>query len=65
MAVRGQNATRNDYYDGPFDQLADNYVDEVGISGYIVRASPALLGRIDKNGYFTDSARSSRVSISP
>ena len=65
IAIRGQNATRNDYFDGPFDQLADNYVDEVGIAEYMVKASPSLRGRIDKYGYFTDRARSSRVAISP
>ena len=64
VAIRGQNATRNDYFDGPFDQLADNYVDEVGIAEYMVKASPSLRGRIDKYGYFTDRARSSRVAIS-
>lgn len=64
-AIRGTNATRNDYYDGPFDQLADNYVDEVKVSEYIIRASPSLEGRIDKFGYFTQRERPSRVSISP
>ena len=63
-AIRGQSATRNDYYDGPFDQLADNYVDENRISEYMVKVSPGLEGRIDKYGYFTDR-ESGRVSISP
>ena len=65
VAIRGQDATRNDYFDGPFDQLADNYVDEAGVANYVVRASPSLAGRIDKWGYFTDSDRPSRVSMSP
>ncbi len=64
IAIRGQSAVRNDYYDGPFDQLADNYVDEIQISEYMQRASPSLIGRIDKYGYFTDRAQC-RVSISP
>jgi hypothetical protein len=63
VAIRGQSATRNDYYDGPFDQLADNYVDEIPISEYMQRASPSLIGRIDKFGYFTDREQG-RVSIS-
>lgn len=62
--ILGQNATRNNYYDGPFDQLADNYVDEVNIYDYLILASPSLEGRIDKYGYFTDTERPSRVSIS-
>ena len=65
VAIRSQNATRNDYYDGPFDQLADNYVDEARVSAYMVRASPSLRGRIDKFGYFTGRDKPSRVSISP
>ena len=65
IAIRGANATRNDYYDGPFDQLADNYVKQTNISEYMVRAAPSLRGRIDKYGYFTDRDRPSRVSISP
>ena len=65
IAIRGASATRNDYYDGPFDQLADNYVKQTNISEYMVRAAPSLRGRIDKYGYFTNRDRPSRVSISP
>ena len=65
VAIRGASATRNDYYDGPFDQLADNYVDQTNIAEYMVRAAPSLNGRIDKYGYFTTRDRPSRVSISP
>ena len=62
--IRSISVTRNDYYDGPFDQLADNYVDENKISEWMIRAYPALEGRIDKYGYYTDTERSSRVAIS-
>ena len=65
VAIRGANATVNNYYDGPFDQLADNYVDQTRVSEYMVRAASTLEGRIDKYGYFTDRERRSRVSISP
>jgi len=30
-AIRGANATVNNYYDGPFDQLADNYVEQISV----------------------------------
>ena len=62
--VRRLNLQRNDYYDGPFDQLADNYADETGVSSYMVRAFPRLKGRIDKFGYYTDTERPLRVAIS-
>ena len=63
-SVRKISVTRNDYYDGPFDQLADNYVDHNKISEWIERAYPSLKGRIDKYGYFTDVDRPSRVALS-
>ena len=65
LAIRGQSAIRNDYYDGPFDQLADNYVDVTNVSEYMIRAAPSLRDRIDKYGYYTTRDRPSRVSISP
>ena len=64
-AIRGANAIVNNYYDGPFDQLADNYVDETNVSEYLVRAVPTLDGRIDKYGYYLDRESSSRVAVSP
>ena len=65
-AIRGANAIVNNYYDGPFDQLADNCVDETNISEYLQLASPTLRGRIDKYGYYTDKqGGSSRVAVSP
>jgi hypothetical protein len=62
--VRRLNLQRNDYYDGPFDQLADNYADETHISDYMKLAFPSLEGRIDKFGYYTDQERPLRVAIS-
>lgn len=63
VAVSGSNATRNNYYDGPFDQLADNYADETEISYYLQRAYPSVQGRIDKYGYYTDTESPSRVAV--
>ena len=65
MAIRGANATVNNYYDGPFDQLADNYVELTNVSEYMMQASPGLRGRLDKYGYFLDRDGSSRLAISP
>ena len=63
-SVRKISVARNDYYDGPFDQLADNYVDQNRISQWMERAFPSVKGRIDKYGYFTDVERPSRVALS-
>ncbi|HKQ39278.1 MAG TPA: hypothetical protein VJ063_14465, partial [Verrucomicrobiae bacterium] len=62
--VRKISVTRNDYYDGPFDQLADNYVDHNRISQWMERAFPSIKGRIDKYGYYKDVERPSRVALS-
>lgn len=64
--IRRISVMRNDYYDGPFDQLSDNYVDtgEIDIRGFMERAIPSIRGRIDRYGYYTDSERPSRVALS-
>ena len=49
--------------DGPFDQLADNYAEEVRIAEYMVRENPSLAGKIDRYGYFEDANHSLRVSL--
>ena len=35
VAVRRASSVRNDYYDGPFDQLADNDADQTQVAEYI------------------------------
>lgn len=62
--IRKISVLRNDYYDGPFDQLSDNYVDVIDIKSWIERAIPTIKGRIDKYGYYTDTERPSRVALS-
>lgn len=62
--IRKISVLRNDYYDGPFDQLADNYVEQTRISEWMERAIPSIKGRIDRYGYYTDTERPSRVALS-
>ena len=62
--VRQLNIRRNDYFDGPFGQLADNYAEETQISDWMQRAFPSLQGRIDTYGYYTDQERPIRVALS-
>lgn len=64
IAVNGVNAQRNNYYDGPFDQLPDNYVDQTNIRKYIVMAYPEYKGKIDKFGGYLDQ-KGARVAINP
>ncbi|MFC1954888.1 hypothetical protein ACFLVZ_03615, partial [Chloroflexota bacterium] len=62
-SIRQHSVTRNDYFDGPFDQLADNYAAELEISSYMVKAFPGLEGRIDSYGYYVDTPQPLRVAI--
>ncbi len=64
--IRRISVMRNDYYDGPFDQLSDNHVDtgEIDIRSYMERAIPSIRGRIDRYGYYTDTESPSRVALS-
>lgn len=62
--IRKLSVRRNDYYDGPFDQLADNYADETKVQAYMLKALPGLVGRIDKYGYYTDKETPMRVALS-
>lgn len=64
VSVRQQSVERNDYFDGPFDQLADNYADETHISEFIVKAAPSLEGIIDKYGYYLQLNPGMRVALS-
>ena len=63
-AVRGASVERNDYYDGPFDQLADNYAAQVPLRRCIEAAFPALRGGIDLYGYYTSGPdKGGRVAL--
>jgi hypothetical protein len=62
VAVNGKNAERNNYYDGPFDQLPDNYVDQTNIAKYLQLAYPYVKGKINKFGVLTKE-ESSRVPV--
>ena len=60
------NIKQNNYYDGPFDQLADNFINEYSsLSEYIEAAYRYTRGRIDKYGRFDKPKSGSRVAITP
>lgn len=68
IGVDSTNIRRNNYYDGPFDQLADNFVDSDKRKARIEEAYPSVRGRIDKLGIFVDSTGrqlTRRVAITP
>lgn len=63
IGVRAQNVRRNNYWDGPFDQLADNGIPDA-FAGFIEEVYPYAKGRIDRSGIFTDET-GTRMAISP
>ena len=65
VAVRGQSVDRNDFYDGPFDQLADNYASQSPLRKCLEKWRPLLRGRIDDLGRFIDAEAPARVAIVP
>lgn len=64
MAVNGRSTDRNNYYDGPFDQLPDNFAETTNISKYIQKGYPYTRGNIDKFGGFKDQ-QGARVVVFP
>lgn len=69
VGVYAENIKRNNYYDGPFDQLADNFIDEnTGLREGINRAYPYARGRTNDYGEFLDwngNITDTRMAITP
>jgi hypothetical protein len=69
VAVFAENIKRNNYYDGPFDQLADNYITkETGLKECINKAYPYARGYVNDYGEFVAAAGYStdvRMAITP
>jgi len=64
-AVSSDAVARNDWNDGPFDQLADNYADQTRIRSFIELVMPSTKGRLDRFGNFIDRPEAARVAIVP
>jgi len=57
------NMRANNYFDGPFDQLPDNFIDGETLRQAILQVQPALTGQIDRFGGAPDG--SIRFMIGP
>ena len=57
------NSTVNNYFDGPFDQLPENFIEGDALYNAIVASDPGVKGKIDRLGHYFDD--SGRYSIHP
>jgi hypothetical protein len=66
IGVEGENVLQNNWYDGPFDQLPDNYVKtgQLKVQEYLEKHYPYYKGQIDKYGNFLDK-KGARVAVAP
>lgn len=63
IGVFEANATVNNYFDGPFDQLPDNFIEGNMLRQAILEVEPGMAGKIDRLGGLSDG--SSRFLIAP
>ncbi|RFC51677.1 MAG: hypothetical protein DVB22_001379 [Verrucomicrobia bacterium] len=65
IAVTNDHVASNTWFDGPGDQLADNF-DPVPLKPLLLAAFPDLTpDRIDNFGYLTDSSGTERIGLYP
>jgi hypothetical protein len=63
IGVLERNRRANNYFDGPFDQLPDNFIEGEALREMILEVEPSLRGRIDRLGRTFDYAH--RYTIAP
>jgi len=63
IGVFAGNSRVNNYFDGPFDQLPDNFIEGEELRDAILAAAPWLAGKIDRFGIFPGGAE--RYLIGP
>ena len=66
IGVDGYNVLKNNWYDGPFDQMPDNYVytGQLEVRKYIESVYPADSGKIDKYGNYLEE-EGVRLAVAP
>lgn len=55
IAVHSEEIYKNSPYDGPFDQLPENFYKELGFWGYVYDAHPELLGKLTAGGTYREA----------
>jgi hypothetical protein len=62
IGVFHDNVTANNYLDGPFDQMPDNFIEGDSFKNAIIAAEPDLKGQINQYGSFAEGAR---IAVEP
>ncbi len=62
IGVYQGNVAANNYLDGPFDQMPDNFIEGDSFRQAILAVEPHLKGQINRYGSFADGAR---VAVAP
>jgi hypothetical protein len=62
IGVYHDNVVANNYLDGPFDQMPDNFVEGDAFQQAILAVEPHLKGQINRYGSFADGGR---VAVAP
>ena len=63
VGASARQSRLNTYFDGPFDQLPENFIEGDALRDAILAAEPAVKGKIDRLGIFADG--SGRYLIHP
>lgn len=64
IGVKVQEVQSNTYFDGPFDQLPENYLQGDKLRVFIEEAYPGYIGQVDRFGDFVGT-NNARVVVSP
>jgi hypothetical protein len=65
IGVYEANFRLNTHFDGPFDQLPDNFIEDETLRQAILEVDPRLKGKIDRLGGFIDTHGEVRFQIKP
>lgn len=57
IGVHDANAKANNYFDGPFDQMPDNFIADDSFRQALLAVEPSFKGKIDRYGSLADGAR--------
>jgi hypothetical protein len=61
VGVDARQSRLNTEFDGPFDQLPDNFIEGEALRDAILAADPSIRGEIDRLGYFNDGSGRSLI----